>query len=278
MVTFSKGGILARPMRERELVLVRRAETDDHRLEDISDPEVLEVVGAGIMKSKSARSAPDLLGLRHTLEPVEPRFFRDVESIAETRASNRDRSPLRGRTDPPLSNRGRQQAAALAAWFDDPSPTMLVTSPRRRAVETGDPIARRHGVAMTIDPRLDDLDYGGWTGRDDVGLSGGWPALYEQYLRTPEHVVFPGGEAVTGAQERAWQIMMELSSIDRSERVVVITHEAILRLIVCRVLHVPLAKMHDMRFAPASTTGFRVRAGAPVVEWLDAPTDVGHAR
>ena len=41
---------------------------------------------------------------------------------------------LLGRADPPLTDRGRSQARALAAAI--PTPQRVVTSPLRRAVET----------------------------------------------------------------------------------------------------------------------------------------------
>jgi broad specificity phosphatase PhoE len=287
MVIINKGGTLVQPMRERELVLVRHAETEhDDRLEDIADEEVLSVVGAGIMKSSGARSAPELLGLRPSYEPVVTQFFRDAETLVPAATSMPSDKPAPRaarahddrRADPPLSKRGLRQAAALAARLDDEPPAVLVTSARRGPVDTGDAIARRHGIVASADPRLDDADYGAWTGLDEAARRARWPTLHEQYLRAPEGMVFPGGEALAAVQARAWDIVTEMSASDRFERVVLVTHDAILRLIVCRILGAPLATMHDMRFGFASTTGLRVRDRVPVIEWLDARSDVGLSR
>src|SRR5580700_9365429 len=79
---------------------------------------------------------------------------------------------FRGRADPPLTVRGTAQARALgqalAAW----RPTAILASPRRRAVQTAAEIASATSCEAEIDPRLDDIDYGEWTGlpQSEVGV------------------------------------------------------------------------------------------------------------
>jgi probable phosphoglycerate mutase len=186
---------------------------------------------------------------------------------AETQLNIEQR--LRGRADPPLSPRGLRQAEALAASFDASPPAVVVTSPRRRALETAAAIARRHRVPISVEPRLDDLDYGAWTGRTPDELRAGWPELYEQYLRDPGTVGFPDGETILAAQERAWGVITELAHVDRSDRFALVTHDAIIRLIVCTLLGSPLASMHGLSIGLASTTGLSVHAGKMRIAWLD---------
>jgi broad specificity phosphatase PhoE len=176
---------------------------------------------------------------------------------------------LRGRADPPLSPRGVRQAESLAASFDPFPPAVIVTSPRRRALETGVTIARRQRVAISIDERLDDLDYGAWTGLGPAELRARWPELYERYLHDPARVQFPGGETVVAAQERAWTLVAELARVDRPDRVALVTHDAIIRLVVCKLMGAPIATMHGLTVALASTTGISVSAGEPRIAWLD---------
>src|SRR5260370_27325268 len=88
---------------------------------------------------------------------------------------------LLGRADPPLNERGLQQAAALAAFLTHgPTPTALVTSPLVRARATADAISAATGVPLRVDERLLELDYGEWDEqliRDiPAGLAAPWPA------------------------------------------------------------------------------------------------------
>ena len=70
--------------------------------------------------------------------------------------------------DVPLSDRGRAQAAALARWTqrrdEDDRPTIVLTSPYIRAVETAAPIAATietpHSQTPIIDERLREKEFG----------------------------------------------------------------------------------------------------------------------
>ncbi len=53
-----------------------------------------------------------------------------------------------------LSQRGRAMAEAVAEHLADHDITHVVSSPLERAVETATPIAGRHGLGLTIDPRV----------------------------------------------------------------------------------------------------------------------------
>src|SRR5260370_32900046 len=68
---------------------------------------------------------------------------------------------LLGRADPPLNERGLQQAAALAAFLTHgPTPTALVTSPLVRARATADAISAATGVSLRVDERPGGLHTG----------------------------------------------------------------------------------------------------------------------
>src|SRR5215831_1452114 len=59
-----------------------------------------------------------------------------------------------GIVDPPLSERGREQAARLAARLARVPLDAVWSSPLRRAVETAETIASSRGLEVRSDPRL----------------------------------------------------------------------------------------------------------------------------
>ena len=79
---------------------------------------------------------------------------------------------LRGRADPPLDECGNAEADRLASALSRIQVASVISSPRRRALQTATPIASLHEVAVQVADGLDDRDYGPWTShsRDEVVL------------------------------------------------------------------------------------------------------------
>ncbi|MEV2225103.1 histidine phosphatase family protein [Nocardia vinacea] len=71
---------------------------------------------------------------------------------------------LRGLSNPPLDEVGLAEAHRLATVLTAEKPTAVVPSPLQRAVATGQAIASAAGIEVTVDGRLNDRDYGPWTG------------------------------------------------------------------------------------------------------------------
>lgn len=52
--------------------------------------------------------------------------------------------------NPPLTERGRAQAQRLAEWLAHEAVDAVLSSPQRRALETAQPIAHAHGLAVDV--------------------------------------------------------------------------------------------------------------------------------
>ncbi len=75
-----------------------------------------------------------------------------------------------GQGDPPLSERGRRQAAELARGLAGLGIEVVVSSDLARARQTAAVLGRALGIEPRIDPRFRELDVGAWTGlrRDEI--------------------------------------------------------------------------------------------------------------
>ena len=74
--------------------------------------------------------------------------------------------------DPGLSDRGRAQAAAMAASLAPKGPLPIVVSPLRRTRETAAPLEAEWGMGARIDPRVGEIQ----SPTDDLGDRGTWLA------------------------------------------------------------------------------------------------------
>jgi len=124
------------------------------------------------------------------------------------------RGLLLGRADPPLSDEGRTQAAALARLV--PTGARVIASPLRRATET----AAAFGVPFETDDRWLELDYGEF---DGLPLSA-VPADTWARWRADVHFTPPGGESLAALGTRVRAACDSLAPAARDDDVVVVTH------------------------------------------------------
>jgi broad specificity phosphatase PhoE len=115
--------------------------------------------------------------------------------------ANRKRLAL-GRADPPLTDRGEQQAAAVADRVRAFEPAVVWTSPLLRARSTAAAIGSVCGVDVEVDERLVELDYGEW---DELSFAD-IPRDALARWHTDASMAPPGGESLeaVGARVRAF--------------------------------------------------------------------------
>lgn len=107
-----------------------------------------------------------------------------------------------GRTDVQLSDLGRHQAAALAAYLEEADLDAIVASPRRRALDTAAPLAKAKGMKLDVRPAFAEMDFGAWDGlfwdqivAKDAAAAEAWK---REFMTTVSH----GGESGSVFSER----------------------------------------------------------------------------
>ncbi|WIX76294.1 histidine phosphatase family protein [Amycolatopsis carbonis] len=100
-----------------------------------------------------------------------------------------------------LDDTGRTQAEKLVERLGDVPVAELVVSPMLRCKQTVTPLATALGLDKTVEPRLSEVDYGEWTGRELKTLVK--EPLWRVVQSHPSAAVFPGGEGLAAMQARA---------------------------------------------------------------------------
>jgi broad specificity phosphatase PhoE len=121
---------------------------------------------------------------------------------------------LLGRADPPLSDEGRAQAAALAAII--PRDARVVSSPLLRTRQT----AQAFGLPVELDERWIELDYGEL---DGTPLRQVPPGLWREWRADPTFTP-PGGESLAELGVRVRAACADLVDEVRDGDVVVVSH------------------------------------------------------
>jgi len=169
-----------------------------------------------------------------------------------------------------LAEAGRRQAEAAGARIARLGGVVAVyTSPLERARETGAAIARACRVAARVEPGLNELQIGRWTGLSmaQVRRKPAWGTM----LRHPSGFRFPGGESFPEMQARVVSALARLCERHPAETVVAVSHGDPLKAAVAHALGVPLDLFNRIVIAPASVTAIAFRPEGPFVLTVNSP-------
>jgi probable phosphoglycerate mutase len=121
-----------------------------------------------------------------------------------------------------LNARGLAQARALATRLRDTPVVAVYASPRERAVETAQPIADAHGLALRVLPEIDEVDFGAWTGLPFAVLQ--QRDEWRQYNAARAAATIPGGEAPAATQRRVLAAIAAIADRHHDGVVVAVSH------------------------------------------------------
>jgi ribonuclease H / adenosylcobalamin/alpha-ribazole phosphatase len=162
------------------------------------------------------------------------------------------------RRDVALSADGLRQAAILSDLLGTEPLAAIFSSPRERAWYTARDIAEPHGLKVAADDRLDEVDFGDWTGLTFDELAGDpeWDAWNTRRGSARP----PGGESMKEAAERAVAALAEHSGKHSGRTIAAVSHCDIIRGAIATWLGLPLDRLLAFDVDPASVS--RVEIGA----------------
>jgi probable phosphoglycerate mutase len=132
---------------------------------------------------------------------------------------------VQGHTDVDLNDIGRAQAAAAASRLAALSPTAIVSSDLRRAVDTATALADLTGLAITVDKRLRERSFGEWEGLTRAEIIAAYPDVYARWRAGDVHLDECGIETVSDLRARGAQAVRDAA--DLGPVVVAVTHGGI---------------------------------------------------
>ncbi len=160
-----------------------------------------------------------------------------------------------------LSDAGREQAKALAVYFDGKGVETIYASPLARAVQTARIVNQSVEGAVTFCTSLIEVDMGSWEGltyerimQDDVDNFGA-------YLRDPGIHGYPGGENLSQVCQRALNFIGKLAEKHPDQRIVVIAHKHANRAVLAHLMALPMNRAREIDQDPGCVNVIRVFRG-----------------
>ena len=155
-----------------------------------------------------------------------------------------------GQADPPLNDRGRQQAQKVARELKEKTHLdLLCTSPLLRARQTAQAIVNELAIPIFEDPRFMEIHQGNWQTRLRSEIEAAYPDLFRRWETEPWLVTPPGGEHLSQVQARVYAAADEIIQRYSDQSVGLVTHRIPIALLkmryqgldpdIVRTIHLP---------------------------------------
>ncbi|GAA3920743.1 histidine phosphatase family protein [Luteimonas lutimaris] len=159
-----------------------------------------------------------------------------------------------GQEDIALSPVGEAQARALGERLREVRIDRAVASPLSRARRTAAlALGEARAGMLALDPGLMEIAHGTWEGLLAADIHERDPARLAAWRDAPHEVLMPEGESLQHVVDRAWPALARaVDGLGVDDTVLIVAHDAVNRVLLCRVLGIPLARLWTFRQAPTT--------------------------
>ena len=160
-----------------------------------------------------------------------------------------------GQEDIALSPVGEAQAVSLGRRLESVRIDRAVSSPLSRARRTAElALGAECASTLQIEPGLQEINHGSWEGLLASEIHARDPEGLRAWREAPDSVRMPdGGESLQDVFDRAWPALVRASEgLGVGDTLLVVAHDAVNRVILCRVLGIPFSRLWTFRQAPTT--------------------------
>jgi broad specificity phosphatase PhoE len=158
-----------------------------------------------------------------------------------------------GEVDVELTPEGTQMAEAFAAAYRSMPWTAAYVSPMKRTIATAKPLCEAIGLEMQLRDGLKEIRYGKWEDKTLDFVKQHYWDDYIRWLAEPAWNAPTGGETSVEISSRASIVIAEIQQKHSTGNVLVVSHKATIRIIICELLGIDLGRYRDRIDMPAGT-------------------------
>ena len=169
---------------------------------------------------------------------MEPEMITTVLLVRHGQTDSNITGFYMGWSSEDLNETGYTQARHLSSRLAHLPVTSIYTSPLRRAYTTAAILAGPHKLEPTVLDDLTEIRFGDWQGLHMNEIKRRWPELWQQSRIDPSDLTMPNGESLNEVTERAIRAFNKIIGDNRDKQVIVVTHDALIRILIAHVLGV----------------------------------------
>lgn len=158
-----------------------------------------------------------------------------------------------GILDPDLTPAGHEMAQAFADAYKSLPWAAVYCSPMRRTIATAKPICDALSMEMQLRDGLKEMHYGRWEGQSNQFVMQNYPTDYVRWLTEPAWNPPTEGETAVQLASRASLVIAEIEQKYLDGNVLVVSHKATIRVLLCSLLGIDLGRYRDRIDMPAAS-------------------------
>ncbi|MCY7333202.1 MAG: histidine phosphatase family protein [Pseudanabaena sp. CAN_BIN31] len=158
-----------------------------------------------------------------------------------------------GDLDAELTANGEKMAAAFASAHSDIAWDAIFVSPMKRTIATATPLCEAIGVEMQLCDGLRELRYGKWEGLTNEFVKENYSEDYLRWLTEPAWNPPTRGETAVQLASRASLAVARIQEKHPSGNVLIVSHKATIRVILCGLLGIDMGRYRDRIDVPAAS-------------------------
>jgi broad specificity phosphatase PhoE len=174
-----------------------------------------------------------------------------------------------GDLDPELTPEGLAMAAAFTQTYRQVPWTAIYASPMKRTIATAQPLCDALGLDLQLREGLKEIRYGQWEEQTSELVQQQYADDYAAWMTEPAWNAPTGGETAVQIASRAMSVMAEIEAQHAEGHVLVVSHKATIRIMLCSLLGIDLGRYRDrLNVLAASLSVIKYGKYGPMLETL----------
>ncbi len=174
-----------------------------------------------------------------------------------------------GEVDAELTAEGQLMAQAFADAYKSIEWADVFVSPMKRAIATAKPLCDTLGLPMQIREGLREISYGAWEDKDLDYVKQHYEQDYIRWMTEPAWNPPTGGETAVQIANRAMAVIAEIEAKHKDGNVLIVSHKATIRIIICSLLGMDIGRYRDrVNAMAASVSVIKFATYGPMLEIL----------